>query len=82
VFNIGTGAGSSVLEVIHAVERVTGKKVPYRVVGRRPGDAPRLVAASDRLRDELGWRPERAALEEIVRTAWAWHSAHPHGYEG
>jgi UDP-glucose 4-epimerase len=82
VFNVGTGTGSSVLEVIQTVERVTGKKVPYRVVGRRPGDAPRLVASSDRLRKELGWRPEQAALEEIVHTAWAWHSSHPHGYEG
>ena len=82
VFNIGTGTGSSVLEVIQTVERITGKKVPFRIVDRRPGDAPRLVASSDRLRNELGWQPEQATLEEIVRSAWAWHSSHPHGYAG
>jgi UDP-glucose 4-epimerase len=80
VFNIGPGTGHSVLEVIQPVERVSGKKVPYRVVARRPGDAPRLVASSERLRSELGWRPEYEALDAIVRTAWAWHSSHPRGY--
>jgi len=82
VFNIGTGTGSSVLEVIRTVERVTGKQVPFRIADRRPGDAARLVASSDRLRSELGWRPEQATLEEIVRSAWAWHASHPHGYAG
>jgi UDP-glucose 4-epimerase len=80
VFNVGTGTGHSVLEVIHAVERVAGKKVPYRVVGRRPGDVPRLVASPDRIRHELGWRPEHAALDDVVRSAWTWHASHPDGY--
>jgi UDP-glucose 4-epimerase len=81
VFNIGTGTGHSVLEVIHSVERITGRKLPYRVVGRRPGDPPRLVASSERLRGELGWEPHYTDLDETVRTAWAWHESHPHGYE-
>jgi UDP-glucose 4-epimerase len=80
VFNVGTGTGHSVFEVIQSVERITQNKVPYRVVGRRPGDAPRLVASSERLRNELGWRPEHEALDDVVRSAWAWHTTHPHGY--
>ena len=69
-FNVGTGTGHSVLEVIRTAEEVTGKKVPYVVGPRRAGDPPALVAASDRLRDALGWRPQYADLRTIVEHAW------------
>jgi len=68
--NVGTGTGHSVLEVIAAVEQVTGRRVPYRVGPRRPGDAPVLVADPDRLGRLLGWRPRYRSLAEMVRTAW------------
>jgi UDP-glucose-4-epimerase GalE len=69
-FNVGTGTGRTVLEVIRAAEEVTGEKVPYVVGPRRAGDPPALVAASDRLRDTLGWRPRYADLKTIVEHAW------------
>ena len=69
-FNVGTGTGHSVLEVIRTAEEVTGKKVPYVVGPRREGDPPALVAASDRLCDTLGWRPQYADLRTIVEHAW------------
>lgn len=69
-FNVGTGTGHSVMEVIRAVEAVTGKKVPYAVGPRREGDPPALVASSDKLRAALGWAPRYADLETIVRHAW------------
>ena len=79
-YNLGNGMGHSVLEVIKAVEAVSGLKVPYRVGERRAGDPAMLVAASDRLRHETGWTPRFAALEDIVHTAYAWRRAHPSGY--
>jgi UDP-glucose-4-epimerase GalE len=69
-FNAGTGTGHSVLEVLQAVEEVTGKKVPHVFGPRREGDPPRLVAASDKLRTELGWHPQYADLRTIVEHAW------------
>ncbi len=80
VFNVGTGCGSSVLDVIRSAESVTGKRVPHEFVARRPGDPPRLVASCDKAQAELGWRPRYTDLDEIVRTAWAWHEGHPNGY--
>jgi UDP-glucose 4-epimerase len=79
-YNLGNGAGHSVLEVIAAVERVSGRRVPVRMAGRRPGDPPALVAASGKLRDETGWAPRYAALDSIVETALVWREAHPTGY--
>ncbi len=79
-YNLGNGAGHSVLEVIRAVERVGGRTVPMRVGARREGDPACLVAASDLLRAETGWSPKYADLDDIVRTAWAWREAHPGGY--
>jgi UDP-glucose 4-epimerase len=79
-YNLGNGAGHSVLEVIRSVERVTGKKVPVRMAPRRPGDPAALVAASDRLRAETGWSPRYADLDKIVETALAWRAGHPQGY--
>lgn len=71
--NLGTGRGTSVLEVIHAVERVGGVKVPWVAAPRRPGDPPRLVAAPGRAAEVLGWRPHHMSIEDTVRTAWAWY---------
>jgi UDP-glucose 4-epimerase len=69
-FNVGTGTGHSVLEVVRAVEAVTGEKVPYEIGPRREGDPPALVAASDKLRGRLGWSPQYAELQMIVEHAW------------
>lgn len=81
-YNLGTGKGYSVLEVIRLAEAVTGTRIPYRIVGRRPGDPPVLVAASGKVREELGWTPRYPDLAPILETAWAWHRAHPNGYGG
>jgi UDP-glucose 4-epimerase len=80
-WNLGCGTGHSVLEVIQSVERISGRRVPYRMAARRPGDPAVLVAASDRAR-AAGWQPAYEALDEIVRTAFAWREAHPAGYGG
>jgi len=80
-YNVGNGTGYSVRQVIDAVERVSGRKVPHRVGPPRPGDPPVLVASNERLRRDTGWSPRYASLDDIVRTAWAWRSAHPHGFE-
>lgn len=71
-FNVGTGHGFSVKEVLSAVEKVTGKKVPFQMGPRRDGDPPMLVADSTRLQRELGWKAEYSDLNRIVETAWAW----------
>jgi UDP-glucose 4-epimerase len=78
-WNLGCGTGHSVLDVIRSVERISGLRVPHRVIARRPGDPPVLVAASDRAR-AAGWRPRFEAVDEIVRTAFTWRQAHPGGY--
>jgi UDP-glucose-4-epimerase GalE len=78
--NLGTGTGSSVRQVIDATARVSGRPVPFELVGRRPGD-PAAVWADNRLAAELlGWHPDYG-LEEIIQSAWRWHSGHPGGYE-
>jgi UDP-glucose 4-epimerase len=71
VFNVGTGAGHSVKEVLESVERVTGRKVPRTIGPRREGDPPRLVANSQKLQNALGWKPIRTQLDRIVGDAWA-----------
>ncbi|HMO85974.1 MAG TPA: UDP-glucose 4-epimerase GalE [Lacipirellulaceae bacterium] len=78
--NLGTGAGASVMEVIEASRRVTGHAIPARVVERRPGDPPALVADASLARTTLGWTPRFVGIEPIVASAWQWHQAHPHGY--
>jgi UDP-glucose-4-epimerase GalE len=82
VYNLGTGQPVSVRQVLQAVERVGGRPVPWEPAGRRPGDPAVLFAASDRAREELGWRPQLQGLDRIVETAWAWHETHPRGYQG
>jgi UDP-glucose 4-epimerase len=80
VYNLGNGAGHSVLAVIAAVERVTGLTVPWTASPRRPGDPPVLVASSELIRRETGWEPRYADLDTIVGTAFAWRQAHPNGF--
>jgi len=79
-YNLGSGQGYSVREVIETVREVTGHPIPARKGERRPGDPPSLVAASDRIRSELGWSPRYGDLRSIVETAWRWHSTHPDGF--
>jgi UDP-glucose-4-epimerase GalE len=79
-YNLGTGRGYSVREVIQTAEAITGKKVPVKEGPRRPGDPPVLVAAADKVQRELGWRPRYAELRPIMETAWRWHQSHPRGY--
>ncbi len=80
-YNLGTGGGTSVREVIAACERVTGKEIPVIEKPRRPGDPPRLIASSEKIARELGWQPKFQSIDKIVESAWAWHVAHPRGYE-
>ncbi|MBI4363842.1 MAG: UDP-glucose 4-epimerase GalE [Candidatus Latescibacteria bacterium] len=79
-FNLGSGRGSSVREVVAAVESVTGRRVPTRRAERRPGDPPALIASSDEARRVLGWKPQFGDLGAIVETAWDWRMRHPEGY--
>jgi len=80
--NLGTGTGRSVREVVEAARRVTGRAVPTIERPRRPGDPPELVAAVGRAATLLGWRASHSSLDEILRSAWRWHQAHPQGYRG
>lgn len=80
VFNLGNGIGFSVREVIETAKKVTGKDIAAVESERRAGDPSRLVASSEKARRVLGWKPEHADLEEIIATAWRWHSTHPEGY--
>ena len=79
-YNLGTGGGTSVREVIAACEKVTNR--PIRVVEepRRPGDPARLIASSEKIQKDLGWAPKFQAIEPIIESAWKWHLAHPNGY--
>ena len=79
VFNLGTGNGYSVLDMVHAFEKVTGKKVPYRIAPRRPGDLATVYASPDKSAEELGWKAE-FDLEDMCRDTWAWQSKNPMGY--
>jgi UDP-glucose-4-epimerase GalE len=79
-YNVGTERPSSVKDVVAAVERVTGLPLARRSGPRRPGDPAVLYASAQRIRQELGWIPQRADLDTIVRDAWRWHSTHPHGF--
>jgi UDP-glucose-4-epimerase GalE len=80
VYNLGTGRPHSVKEVIDAVERVTGNKVPWTLAPRRAGDPAVLYAAPDKAQRELRWTPRFTDLDSIVRTAWNWHQRRPHGF--
>ena len=76
--NVGTGIGSSVFDIIHATERVSGQTVPYEVVGRRAGDPVETYADATRVTETLGWKATRT-LDDVIESAWRWHSSHPDG---
>ncbi len=80
-YNLGTGGGSSVREVIAACREITGRKIEVIEKPRRPGDPPRLIASSEKIKKELGWRPQFQSLDAIIESAWAWHQKFPSGYE-
>ena len=80
-YNLGTGGGSSVREVIAACVKISGRKIAAIEKPRRPGDPPRLVASSAKVKRELGWRPQFQSLETIIESAWKWHEKFPRGYE-
>jgi len=79
-YNLGNDDGYSVREVIRMCEEVSGKKIPAIEKPRRPGDPPKLVAAADKAKQELGWKPKLPKLGDIVMSAWRWHVKHPNGY--
>jgi len=80
IYNLGSGNGYSVREVIEAARQVTGHLIPVNELPRRPGDSARLVASSEKIKRELGWKPEHDDLHEIISSAWDWHKSHPKGY--
>jgi UDP-glucose 4-epimerase len=82
VYNLGNGDGYSVKEVIEAARKITGHPIAAVEKPRRDGDPPRLVAASKKIRAELGWQPKFPRIEQIVESAWRWHKAYPNGYGG
>jgi UDP-glucose 4-epimerase len=79
-YNLGSGTGASVLEVLRACEEVIGGPISHEIVGRRPGDPAILIASPSKIVDELGWSPRHSTIRNIVRTAWDWHHRHPQGY--
>ncbi len=80
IYNLGNGAGFSVLEVIETARRVTGRDIEAVESPRRPGDPSVLVASSEKIRSELGWKPEKPELETMISDAWNWMQAHPDWY--
>jgi len=80
LYNVGSGTGASVLEVVHACEEVVGRPIPRKVAGRRPGDPAELIASPSKIERELGWKPQCSDIGTIVETAWRWQSSHPEGY--
>ena len=79
-YNLGTGGGTSVREIIATCEKVTGKKIAVVEKPRRPGDPARLIAGSEKVQRELGWKPKYQSIDKIIESAWAWHVRNPGGY--
>ncbi|RXZ84069.1 UDP-glucose 4-epimerase GalE [Paenibacillaceae bacterium] len=80
IYNLGSGHGFSVKEVIDIARSVTGREIPAVIEDRRSGDPAVLVASSAKAQEELGWRPSRSRLEDMIESAWKWHQANPNGY--
>jgi len=80
-YNLGTGKGVSVMEIITACRHVTGHPIPVKMCPRRPGDPPALYASGRKAREVMGWNPAHSDIEMIVRDAWAFHQSHPDGFE-
>ena len=80
IYNVGSGHGYSVLEIIEMARKITGHPIPALETPRRPGDPARLVASPSLIQKEQGWEAKHSNLEEIISTAWEWHRKHPHGY--
>jgi UDP-glucose 4-epimerase len=80
IYNLGSGTGYSVLDVIETARKVTGHPIPVEYATRRAGDLAVLVADSQKIKRELGWQPQYDNLERIIETAWKWHASHPNGY--
>jgi UDP-glucose 4-epimerase len=79
-YNLGNGRGFSVKEVVETARRVTGRPIPAEIGPRRPGDPDILIAGSESIKRDLGWRPQYPDLVEIIDSAWQWHQKHPEGY--
>jgi UDP-glucose 4-epimerase len=79
-YNLGTGGGSSVREVIAACRKITGRKINTVEQPQRPGDPPRLIASSAKVKNDLGWQPQFQSLDAIIESAWKWHQKFPNGY--
>jgi len=81
VYNLGNGQGFTVKEVIETARDITGHPIPAEIGASRPGDPAILIASSDKIRRELGWKPQYPDVHDIIETAWKWHQAHPNGYD-
>ncbi len=79
-YNLGSGTGATVLEVLRACEEAVGRPIAHEIVGRRSGDPAVLIATPEKIINELGWSPHHTTIREIIRTAWEWHRRHPHGF--
>ncbi len=80
IFNLGSENGATVKEVFTTACQITKKDIPTKVVGRRSGDTPILIASSQKIKQELGWKPKKTLLKTIIQDAWEWHKAYPNGY--
>ncbi len=81
VYNLGSGKGATVMEVLKNCEKIVGSPIPHSIEERRPGDPGILIASSDKIKQKLGWEPQYSGIETIVKSAWKWHSSHPEGYK-
>jgi UDP-glucose 4-epimerase len=79
-FNVGSGSGYSVQEIVRMAEEVTGRAIDARPAPRRPGDPPRLISDSSAARTRLGWTPAHDNVRDIIQSAWTWRQRHPDGY--
>jgi UDP-glucose 4-epimerase len=79
-YNLGIGRGYSVQEILDAATNATDKEIPVVLGARRAGDPARLFANSDKVQQELGWKPQHVDVEAVIESAWRWHTTHPNGY--